>query len=53
MLTSLLLTINTNRNPKSAKATDDDDLTDARPMREDEVRENVYEIMGGGIDTVC
>jgi hypothetical protein len=49
MLT-LLLTINTNRDPKYVKTADEDD---ARPMSEDEVRENVYEIMGGGIDTVC
>ncbi|PKK69948.1 cytochrome P450 [Rhizophagus irregularis] len=52
MLT-LLLTINTNRDPKYVKTTDKDNLIDARPMSEDEVRENVYEIMGGGIDTTA
>ncbi len=46
MLT-LLLTINTNRDPKYSNE------EDARPMSELDVRENVYEVMGGGIDTVC
>ncbi|CAG8475284.1 11055_t:CDS:2 [Funneliformis mosseae] len=45
MLT-LLLTINTNRDSKTTEE-------DAMPMSEVDVRENVYEILGGGIDTTA
>ncbi|CAI2166116.1 17733_t:CDS:2 [Funneliformis geosporum] len=46
MLT-LLLTINKNLDPNFSQTTEEDVM----PMSEVDVRENVYEIIGGGIDT--